>query len=329
MILTYNHEGFISRAIESVLTQETTFEVEIIITEDCSTDRTRDILLRYCDAYPDRIRLLLSERNQNDNQVLTRAIGAARGRYVAVLDGDDYWTSPEKLRKQVEFLDTHADCAICCHNVDVVYDDGALPSHPYYLPEPSYRLSARAPSSISTVADLMSGNFIQTCSVMFRAGLIAYWPDWFDGFMVGDWPLHVLNAEHGNIGYIDEILATYRVHARGLWSSQLSLYPDGMTFERMIGAFDTLDRHFGGRYHERAAGPLADLCANAAHAFLRAGDYERARHYARRSMADLPGLTRLRDRRRVKLLLQSCFPSLYGRLRAMKPYLLSSRPVRS
>src|SRR5688500_5403713 len=90
IVVTYNHERYIEQAIDSVLEQQATFPFELIITEDCSTDGTRDLVRAYAQRHPDRVQLLLSERNLNDNSVLTRALMAARGQYVALLDGDDW-----------------------------------------------------------------------------------------------------------------------------------------------------------------------------------------------------------------------------------------------
>src|SRR5688500_19141445 len=97
LLVTYNHERYIAQALESVLAQQTTFSVEVLVSEDYSTDGTRAILLDYRRCHPHRIRLLLSERNLNTNEVTTRAIAAARGEYLAILDGDDWWTAHDQL----------------------------------------------------------------------------------------------------------------------------------------------------------------------------------------------------------------------------------------
>ena len=100
LLVTYNHSAYIRQAVESVLAQEADFEWEVLITEDCSTDGTREIVQEYADRHPERIRLLLSKLNQNDNEVVSRGIDAARGTYLALLDGDDYWLGPRKLELQ-------------------------------------------------------------------------------------------------------------------------------------------------------------------------------------------------------------------------------------
>ena len=96
-LITYNHEQYIAHAIESVLAQQTDFPFEILISEDYSTDSTRDILSKYQQRFPEQIQLFLSNCNQSDNQVMTRALLGAKGQYIAILEGDDYWTSTNKL----------------------------------------------------------------------------------------------------------------------------------------------------------------------------------------------------------------------------------------
>src|SRR4051794_3890726 len=114
-MITYNHERFIEQAVASALTQATSFEYEIVIGEDCSTDRTRNILIELQRANPDKIRLLLPEHNLGAQRNFVQTLDMCRGQYIAYLEGDDYWTSSAKLQQQVDFLDQHADFAICFH----------------------------------------------------------------------------------------------------------------------------------------------------------------------------------------------------------------------
>jgi glycosyltransferase involved in cell wall biosynthesis len=108
LVVTYNHARFIAQALESALGQRTSFGVEILVSEDCSTDGTREKVIGYQRKYPDRIRLLLSESNLRSNAVVARGIRAARGEYLALLDGDDYWISPDKLKsRRHSWIDSH------------------------------------------------------------------------------------------------------------------------------------------------------------------------------------------------------------------------------
>jgi glycosyltransferase involved in cell wall biosynthesis len=218
-LITYNHAPFIAQAIESVLMQQTEFEFELLIGEDDSTDGTREIVKSYQAKHPDKIRLLLNDRKNvvyvngkpTGQWNFVNNIRNTRGQYVALLDGDDYWTSPLKLQKQVAFLETNPDCALCFHNVRILdeSDPGRLDLHHAGPMRGRYDLE-----------DLLTGNFMHTCSVVFRARLFDDFPAWIFKCAMGDWPLHVLNAQHGRIGYLDEVMGVYRKHSGGVWSGQ-------------------------------------------------------------------------------------------------------------
>ena len=218
-LITYNHAPFIAQAIESVLQQQTAFDFELLIGEDDSTDGTREIVKSYQARYPDKIRLLLNDRKNvvyvngkpTGQWNFVNNIRNTRGEYVALLDGDDYWTSPSKPQKQVDFLDKNRDCALCFHNVQIL-EPGDPPRWTLQYTEPLRERYG--------LEDLMKGNFMHTCSVVFRAGLFGDFPPWIFKCPMGDWPLHVLNARHGRIGSLDEVMGVYRKHASGLWSPQ-------------------------------------------------------------------------------------------------------------
>jgi glycosyltransferase involved in cell wall biosynthesis len=209
LIITYNHEAFISQTLESVLMQKTNFDYEILISEDHSTDSTRDLIGQYQKKNPEKIKLLLSEKNQNDNEVLVRGLLAAQGQYIAMSDGDDYWTSPNKLQKQVDFLDAHPECVVCFHNVLGFYQDGS---------KEAYLVSPPDQKNYSTIEDLLYEDFIPTCSVMFRNGLVEEFPDWYKSIFAADWSLFIFLAQYGKIGYINEVMGAYRHHSAGAWS---------------------------------------------------------------------------------------------------------------
>ena len=229
--MTYNHAKFISKAIDSALMQETEFNYEIIVSEDCSTDGTRNIVLDYHQRFPGKIRLLLSEKNIHSNAVVTRGINAANGKYIALLDGDDYWTTPHKLQKQVDFLDSHSGCSMCFHNAEAFNEDSN---------QQPWNWTASDQKEFSTLEDLWRGNFIATCSTMFRNNLFEKIPDWYHSFFpITDWPLYILIAEHGTIGYINEVMGAYRLHPGGLYSpiSEKQKLKKTLDFYRRINKF--------------------------------------------------------------------------------------------
>jgi glycosyltransferase involved in cell wall biosynthesis len=209
-ILAYNHESFIEQAVRSVLSQRTNFDYEIVVGEDCSTDRTLEILTRLKDEFPDKIRLLTNHRNLGMIQNSIRSLQACDGEYVAMLDGDDYWCAEDKLQKQVDFLDQHPDFAISFHSVMKVTEDG---SRPPKLIRPDETKDA------FELGDLINSNFIPTCSVVIRNGWIGEFPDWAYSLKMLDWLTLIMAAKHGKIGFIDEMMAVYRIHDSGVWSS--------------------------------------------------------------------------------------------------------------
>ncbi len=228
LVMTYNHANFIRQALDSVLMQDVTFAYEILISEDCSTDGTREIVEEYYQQFPQKIHLLLSTQNIHSNAVVARGIKAAKGEYIALLDGDDYWISPHKLQKQADFLDNHPECSMCFHNARVFYEDNS---------QPSWNWTPANQKEFSTLEEIWMGNFIATCSAMFRNGLFGDVPDWYDAlFPITDWPLHILNAERGKIGYINEVMGAYRYHSGGLYSpySQREKLQKNLQFYRQM-----------------------------------------------------------------------------------------------
>ena len=208
-MITYNQERFIGQAIESVLAQEVSFDYEIVIGEDCSTDGTRAVVMDFHRRYPDRIALILRPSNIGPMRNIESILAACHGQYLAILEGDDYWISVDKLQKQVDFLDSHPDYAICCHRVKFLNETGSteVDIHP---------LLAAGPY---TIEDLLRWNFVMTCSAVMRRELMDRPPSWLSEMRVGDWARSALVARHGTIELMDEIMAAYRVHAEGMWSS--------------------------------------------------------------------------------------------------------------
>ncbi|HYJ85716.1 MAG TPA: glycosyltransferase [Pyrinomonadaceae bacterium] len=235
-LITFNHERFIAEALQSAVEQQTDFEYEIVVSDDCSTDATRKIITEFQGRYPDKIRLAFPEKNLGVNANLAMTIQACRGQYVALLEGDDYWTSPTKLQEQVSFLDANPACAICFHAVRVFHDDGSTESH----------ISPRfGHKKIFTLEDLLRlGNFIPTCSTVFRNRLFDEFPDWFYELRIADFSLHVFNAQYGKVGYIGKVMGAYRVHSGGTFS----LENESRNAQEVIRLYDYLNGHLGPKY---------------------------------------------------------------------------------
>lgn len=238
VIPTYDHQRYIDEAVSSVLGQRTSFDFEVILSEDCSTDGTRDKVLEW-GRRSDRVRLLLSEINLRSNEVVARGFRAAVGEYIALLDGDDLWTSPDKLERQVGFLDRNPICTMCFHNASVIDAEGAV--------QAGRSWTSNDVKPYSTLEDILAGNFIATCTTMFRNGVLENIPGWYAGFFpITDWPLYVLYAEHGQIGYIPEVMGAYRIHSGG----QYSRLTERQKLDRTDRFYRDINARTGGR-HER------------------------------------------------------------------------------
>lgn len=234
-MVTYNHERYIAQGVESALAQQTTFPFEVVVGEDCSTDGTRRILQDLARRHPGKLRLLLPERNVGMMRNFAQVLAQCRGRFVALLDGDDHWTNPRKLQRQVDALESHPEWAMCFHPAQCVFEDGLQGTAVY--PETLRREEA-------TLVDLLEENFMATSSVVFRNRLFSELPSWFLDLKLGDWPLHILNAAHGKIGFFPDAMSVYRIHAGGVWSGQKQAQRLTSVFE-MLSA---IDRHFAGKY---------------------------------------------------------------------------------
>lgn len=235
LVITHNQERYLAQAVQSAVEQDTDFQYEVVIGEDCSSDGTRRIALEMQRRYPHRVRVLPPMDRLGVAQNLLRTLAACRGEYVALLEGDDYWLSRGKLQQQVEFLDRHPECAICFHNVMMMWEDGRHSPRPF---------CPRDQKTYSTLEDLIRVNFIPTCSAVFRRRASSDLPPWFPKLLPSDWVLHVLNAEHGVIGYIDAVMGVYRIHPAGLWSGASELRRTTVIVE----FYEHINRHFHGRY---------------------------------------------------------------------------------
>lgn len=206
-ICCYQHGPFIAQAVESVLAQQSTGPIEIVVADDASTDESRAVLTRLA-AEHTSLRLMLRDKNVGAAANFVDLYATCRGEYVALLDGDDYWTAPDKLARQIAALDAHPDWSACFHRVDHVDENGT----PRGVQFPA---DVAAPLNF---AELLRGNVIQTCSLVLRRSVLPQLPEVFLSFQVGDWPLCMLLAERGELGFLPEVMAAYRVHSGGTWT---------------------------------------------------------------------------------------------------------------
>lgn len=200
-MLTYNQEDFIAQAIEGVIMQKTNFRYQLVIGEDCSTDATRNICMTYAQEYPEKIKLILNERNLGLGANYVKTYKECTGKYVAICDGDDFWIDPQKLQKQVDFLENNRE-------FNMVYSNNynLLPSGE--MEEPRNK-NITEPTSFK---DLVYGNYIPSVTVLFKKrDLTDNMELWIPSFPYGDWPTYLLVLSGGGqIQFLNEATAVYR-----------------------------------------------------------------------------------------------------------------------
>lgn len=222
-MITYNHEPYIEQAVRSVMMQQTDFEYELIIGEDCSTDRTREIVLRLKEEFGDRIRLLLHERNQGMIGNFFAVYAECRGEYVALIEGDDCWINPRKLQMQVEYLDSHPECVISYHEA-IRYD---------CVDKTVGMFGCNAQVFIKDLF-LFSG-LIPTASVIFRRPSEPL-PEAYRQLTTLDWELYAWLLSGGGQAHrlTEEPYSLYRIHPGGVTYHAFAKNRDRKTLEKPL-----------------------------------------------------------------------------------------------
>jgi glycosyltransferase involved in cell wall biosynthesis len=263
-LITYNHVNYIRQAIDGVLAQKVNFSWELIIADDFSTDGTREIVLEYKNKYSDFIKLILQKKNVGPAQNWMDLITRPQSKYVAYFEGDDYWTDPHKLQKQVDFLEKNPDFAICFHNMQIIYDD-----------EPHLNCTSNINQrEITTIEDLAWGNYIYTASCIFRKYFNEL-PPWHSDCPVGDYPLHLLNAQYGKIKFINEVMGVYRIHAGGIWENKSFIY----RIEKWVEMLEIISDKFSSNVNKILNKSLCNTSYDLVAHYLKNSDDEKSRYY--------------------------------------------------
>jgi glycosyltransferase involved in cell wall biosynthesis len=202
-MLTYNQETFIAQAIESVLMQKTSFDYQLVIGEDCSTDSTREICEKYSQDHVNSIKLLPNLKN-NIGLIANymRTIIACDGKYIGICDGDDYWIDNLKLQKQVDFLESNSDYHIVGSNYIKLFSDNRLIEDKKFREKLVYEFD-----------DLIFNNLIPSVTVLFRnISQSDHLPNWILNFPYGDWPTYLWVLKNGGkIHFLEDVTAVYRM----------------------------------------------------------------------------------------------------------------------
>ncbi|HFK5529225.1 TPA: glycosyltransferase [Elizabethkingia anophelis] len=224
-MLAYNHQDYIGRAIESVLMQNIHYSVQIVIAEDCSTDNTRAIILEYQKKYPDIIKLILQNKNVGARQNNYDLLSNLTGKYIAALEGDDFWTDPIKLQKQIFFLENHPEYSITFTNVNVVYEDGLENKVSTLTPiEENRKYSGK---------EILQQWIAHTSTFVFRNEKeeMKNYANFFFSyqFLYGDTPLFLYLLEFGKAYGFTDYTSSYRRHLGGALSGKDAIQ-DGIKY---------------------------------------------------------------------------------------------------
>lgn len=217
-LMVYNHESYIREAIEGILKQKTNFLVEVVIGDDFSTDKSLEIIREYQDTANIHFKILdrkVGGEYWQNRQKLGRLhnfyniIENCTGKYIALLDGDDYWTDSFKLQKQVDFLESNNDYVLCFHNANYLYLDGVKKKF-------SDKYLFLNSKKVFTKKDLLKHQwFIPTASILFKNTYVAF-PDYFLKVYSGDFNLQLYLSKFGEFYYISDEMSVYRITEQGV-----------------------------------------------------------------------------------------------------------------
>ena len=296
--LTYNHENFIRQCLDGFMIQKTNFHFEVLVHDDASTDKTQEIIREYVAIYPDIIKPILQEKNQYSKGIRTILASfcypKAKGKYIALCEGDDYWIDPLKLQKQIDFLENHPEYAMV-YTRSNVYNQSKCKMEDNLIGR-----------EFNDFNDLLIINRIPTLTTCIRTNVLMEYTNDIKpekhNWLMGDYPMWLWIAYHYKIKFFPEATTVYRdlpesaSHSQDLQKRErfaLSVI-DITTF--YIKKFDIVPSK---KYWEAVNASYYHYYDT----YIRKGNYKKARHYAK--IIDLNYVT---DRMRKKVRL---FPIRY------------------
>lgn len=311
---TYNHERFIADALNGFVRQRTSFRYEVVVGDDCSTDGTASIVRDFASRYPSLFDPVFHSENQHSQgkSVLEPLIRRARGKYVAICEGDDYWSDPDKLNKQISYMEGHPSCSFCFTNARKLDCRTGRLLDPPMLPATSLDQAILERSHDLGTREMLGISFPPTASFVFRKSCWERRPIFPKGTFTGDRYLQLVLTEGGYAHYLDEVTCVYRVgnpdSMMGMWSRSRGLLADAI--RGYLRLYEEFDRYTEGRYSD-AIEPLA---LERRYSLLTLeGRYEELRSPEYRSLSRSLGL-----RSRAAYLIRTSFPNAARALEGMR-----------
>lgn len=230
LMVTYNHEPFIRQAIEGVMKQRADFDFELVIGEDCSQDKTKDICFELQDKYPDKIRILWWKENLGGDKNVRRVSVRCRGEFISYCEGDDYWTDPLKLQKQVDIMRHHSDVGICFAQVKVLHQETGKLERPGATPSPTGIIHGGDFMLMQLGGGAINGNThgsqlkysLHTSSMLVRRSTLQVASHKYDisswRLLIGDVVLRLLLSSESDVYVMPDVVSTYRKNGGGVTS---------------------------------------------------------------------------------------------------------------
>ncbi len=211
--LVYNHEPYLRQCLDGFVMQKTDFPFEAIVHDDASTDNSAAVIREYAEKYPDIIKPIFETENQyrkgTIGKIMDNAVSPS-SKYIAICEGDDYWTDSHKLQKQVDYLEAHHECTLVCNRTKIksekdrsFMDDNCCLNN----------------DGVLDAKDVIrkGGLYISTCSLIYRSSLTSFYPEYCKKCHVGDYPLQILAAMKGSVYYLNDPMSVYRVNNPTSW----------------------------------------------------------------------------------------------------------------
>lgn len=253
--ISYNHGMFIKKALDSFLEQKTNFPFEILLHDDASTDGTADMIRAYAVRYPEIVKPVYQTENQHSKGINVSKVynyPRAKGKYIAICEGDDYWTDPDKLQLQFDYMENHPQCSFCFHNAKVCYMNGVYRQN--FLPMDDFKpLHFRREDADYNPGELILLGFIPTASIFARKEYMLDMPDFCPNPVCGDLPLRLILSTYGPAHYFDRFMSMYRTANPNSISGQMQKSVVKMEetttgHERILRGFDQCTDY---KWHEQ------------------------------------------------------------------------------
>lgn len=271
-VVTYNHENYLTEALDGILMQETDFPFEIVIHDDCSTDNTVNILEEYANKYPNLIKLILQKENQYSQGIKIERILFPKliGKYIALCEGDDYWIDPHKLQIQLDEMRKIENCQISFHSAINRWEDKSKKD------EITTKQADGNKLFISNEIVLGGGAFCPTASLVLEKKAIDNLPAWFDRAPMADYFLQIFGSLKGGALYIDRPMSVYRLNSIGSWSStMLDIKKKEKEFKRILATLKEMDEYFDLQFHSEIIERESDVYHELALSYLLNNDFEK------------------------------------------------------